>query len=279
MISMILPMAIGNALKLHVTPPSGAEYWRVLRKDTDDISGPDDVNALQAYEGDDRVFIDTVSLMNEVRAYYTPFYWISGAWVRGSSNYGTPTPTYEDYSTEVVSLVRDRLEAGLTVEVQRGNILNELGYVQVLTAPPNVKMNISFPLVTLSLEDESPSIRGIGEEDFGDYEDDDAEEWLESDGWLANVRLRLDGWSLNPDERIELRKAIRRVMIANFHVFASKGVILPHLTLSDTDAVNGEFGNTPLYLVTGEFTCTAPVRVGHMAGGTITDIQVEANNG
>ena len=273
---MIQPVAIGNALKLYLTPPADAEYWRVLRKGTDDISGPDDEYALVAYEGDDRAFVDCASLQNEVRAFYVPFYRIAGAWVRGVGNYGTPVSSYEDYSTDVLSLLRDRLEAGLTVEVERGNLMNELGYIQVLTAPPAVNMNISFPLVTISLEEESPSIRGIGEDISGQYTDVEDETWLEEEGWLANVRLTIQGFSFNPDERIELRKAIRRVIVGNLNVFAAKGIVLPQLTLSDADAVNGEYGDTPLYLVMGDFTCTAPVRVGHMAGGTITDIDVEA---
>lgn len=276
MISMIQPVAIGNALKLYLTPPADAEYWRVLRKGTDDISGPDDEYAFVAYEGDDRAFVDCASLQNEVRAYYTPFYRIAGAWVQGQGNYGTPVSTYEDASTDVLSLVRDRLEAGLTVEVERGNLMNDLGYIQVLTAPPAVHMNISFPLVTVTLEEESPSVRGIGEDVSGQFTDVEDETWLEEEGWLANVRLNMVGWSLNPDERIELRKAIRRVIVGNLNVFAAKGIVLPQLTLSDADAVNGEYGDTPLYLVAGDFTCTAPVRVGHMAGGTINDIDVEA---
>lgn len=276
MITMIQPMAIGNALRLYLAPPAGAEYWRVLRKGTADITGLDDDNAVLAYEGDNRVFIDSAFLQNEVKAFYRPFYRINGDWVPGEVADGTPASTYEDYSTEVLGLVRERLEAGLMVEVERQTILNDLGYIQVMTAPPSMSQNISFPLVTVTLEDESPSGRGIGEDTVGDYFDDDDDLWLEQEGWLANVRLSIVGWSLNPTERIELRKAIRRVMVANFTVFADKGVSLPHLSLSDTDAVNGEF-ETPLYLVNGDFTCTAPVRVGHMAAGTIVDVEAISN--
>lgn len=276
MISMIQPMAIGNALRVFLTPPTGAEYWRVLRKGTDDIVDESDAGAIVAFEGDHRIFIDSAYLTNEVRAYYVPFYRINGAWVRGQSGYGTPTPTYEDYSTEVVSVLRDRLEAGLAVEVQRGNLMNELGYIQVLTAPPNMNMNIQLPLVTVTLEGESRDLRGIGEDTMGDFLEADSDEWLEHEGWLAGVQVSIVGWSLNPDERIELRKAIRRVIVGNLTVLADKGMLLPNLSLKDDDAVNGEFGDTPMYLVTGFFTCTAPVRVGHMAGGTIKDIDIEA---
>lgn len=276
MISMIQPMAIGNALKLHIVPPPGAEYWRVLRKGTDDIANEDDEFAFVAYEGDSKIFIDAAHLQNDVRVFYVPFYRVAGAWVRGEGNYGTPTASYEDYSTEVLSVVRDRLEAGLTVEVQRGNLMSGLGYIQVLTAPPNVNMNIQFPLVTLSLEGESRDLRGIGEDTMGDFLDEEDDEWLEHEGWLASVQVSIVGWSLNPDERIELRKAIRRVIVGNLNVFADKGMSLPNLSLKDDDAVNGEYGDTPMYLVTGIYSCIAPVRVGHLAGGTIKDIDVEA---
>ena len=277
MISMIQPMAIGNALRVFLTPPANAEYWRVLRKSTDDIVDQDDGYALVAYEGDHRIFIDTASLLNDIRAYYTPFYLIGGEWVRGTGSYGTPAATYEDYSTEVLSVLRDRLEAGLTIEVERGNLMNELGYVQVLTAPPTMNMNIQFPLVTVTLEGESRDLRGIGEDTMGDFLEADGDEWLEHEGWLAGVQVSIVGWSLNPDERIELRKAIRRVIVGNLTVLADKGMSLPNLSLKDDDAVNGEFGDTPMYLVTGIFSCTAPVRVGHLAGGIIKDIDVEAH--
>lgn len=276
MISMIQPMAIGNALRVHLTPPANATHWRVLRKGSNDIANESDVSALVAYEGNHGIFIDATALTNEIRAYYVPFYRINGAWVRGRGNYGTPTSTYEDYSTEVIGVVRDRLEAGLAIEVQRGNLINEQGYIQVLTAPPDKHSNIQFPLVTLSLETESRDLRGIGEDTMGDYLDAEDDEWLEHEGWLASVQVSIVGWSLNPDERIELRKAIRRVIVGNLSVFADKGMSLPNLSLRDDDAVNGEFGETPLYLVNGFYTCIAPVRVGHMAGGTIQQIDVEA---
>jgi hypothetical protein len=278
MISLIQPPMIGNALQLYLSPPRGAEYWRVLRKPTNDISGPEDSSAFIAYEGDDIGFIDSAYLVNETMYFYIPYYRIAGAWVPGAGNYGTPASTYEDYSTDVISLVRERLESGLKVEVERGTLINDLGYIQVMTAPPSQKTNLSFPLVTVALEDESSSERGIGEDIDGGWEDEESHEWLEENGWLASVSLSIGGYSLNPTERRDLRAAIRRVIVANLNVFADKGIVLPHLSLTDTDAVNGELGPTPLYLVVGKFTCTAPIRVGRMADGVITDINVEATN-
>jgi len=276
MISMIQSLAIGNALRIYLTPPAGAEYWRVLRKATDDIANESDPTAHVAYEGDHALFIDTQGLKNEIMAFYTPFYKVAGAWVRGASNYGTPVATYQDYSTEVLPVIRDRLEAGLKIEVERGNLVTDLGYIQVLTAPPQLNMNLQFPLVTLTLEDESRDLRGIGEDTMGDIiETGDEEGWIEHQGWLVGVKVGIIGWCLNPDERLELRKAIRRIVVGNLSVFADKGMSLPNLSLVNVDAVNGEYGDSPMYLVTGSYTCIAPVRVGQLATGIITDTNVE----
>lgn len=263
MITMVQPLHAGNALRLFIEPPAGAVRWRVLRKGSDTFSGdPDDPSALVAYEGDERVVVDALSLPNDVMAFYRPFYQSeSGAWTSGSTAYGTPASIYEEHATDVMWLVRSRLEAGLKVEVERGNLVHELGYVQVYTAPPSLEQNILFPLVTITLENESSSIRGIGENISGDEFDAIGFDWLESEGWLADVQLSVVGWSVNSDERIELRKAIRRVVLANLPVFAAHGIDQVNLSMSDNDAVNGEYG-APVYQVMASFSCVAPVRVG-----------------
>lgn len=273
MISMIVPLYVGNALKVYLTPPSTAEYWRVLRKPTSDISGPDDEQAVLIFEGDTRSVTDTLALTNNVRVYYAVFYWINSAWVAGGVNYGTPTSTYVDYSTDVFGLLRDRLEAGLAEEVRRKTLLNDFGYIQVLNAPPVMNMNIGFPLVTLSLEDESPAVLALGQDLSGSFEDHDED--LDLDGIMNRIHIQITGWSLNPDERLSLRNAIRRIVLANFDVFAGNGIALPELTLRNVDAVNGEYGDTPMYMVVGDFVCTAPVRVGAPNDSLIMNVTVE----
>lgn len=278
MISTVQPIPAGNALRLFITPPAGAVGWRVLRKGSDDFNLPDDDTALIAYEGDERVVVDAAYLQNEVMAFYRPFYRMADdTWQPGPTAYGTPVATYEEHTTDVMSFVRDRLEAGLKIEVERGNLAAELGYVQVYTAPPSLEQNLRFPLVTVHLESESPGERAIGEDISGDEFDSIGFDWLESEGWLAQVQLGIMGWSLNSDERIELRKALRRVVIANLPVFDAQGMIQINLSMQDTDAVNGEF-NVNLYQVMGTFSCLAPVRVGNRVE-PINDITTRSTNG
>lgn len=271
---MVQPIHAGNALRLFIEPPAGSVRWKVLRKASNTFTGVDDPGALVAYDGNERVVVDNAYLQNEVIAFYRPYYTSDGsAWVAGPTAYGTPSATYTEYTTDVMSLVRERMEAGLKVEVERGNLQNDLGYVQVYTAPPSLEQNLLFPLVTMTVEEDASDTRAIGEDISGDEFDAVGFDWEESEGWLADVQLTLVGWSLNSDERIELRKAIRRVIIANLGVFASHGMDQVSLKMNDVDAVNGEYG-APIYQVMANLSCTAPVRVGGINAGAaaITDV-------
>ena len=261
-IAIVQPLHVGNALRLFIEPPVTAVRWKVLRKGSDSFTGHDDPGALVVYEGDEFVIVDAESLPNDVMAFYRPYYTADDiAWTAGATAYGTPDSIYEEHTTDAMSLVRSRLEAGLKVEVERGNLINELGYIQVYTAPPSLEQNLLFPLVTITLDCEESDIRAIGENISGDAFDSIGFDWLESEGWLSSVRLTIVGWSLNSDERIELRKAIRRVIIANLPVFAAQGIDQVDLSMNDVDAVNGEYG-APIYQVMANFSCVAPVRVG-----------------
>lgn len=279
MISIVQPLPVGNAIRLFLDPPAGAKYWRVLKMGSDSFGGPDDLDyALIAYEGDDRVFVDADNLQNEVMAFYKPFYWMADdTWQAGATAHGTPAATFEDHAADVQSFLRKRLEEGLLIEVQRGNLVAELGYVQVYTAPPSLEQNLRFPLVTITLDSENPAERALGEDIGGDEYDVIGGEWFEAEGWLAQVQLSVVGWSLNSDERIELRKAIRRIIIANLPVFDAQSMSQVQISFQDVDALNGEY-NVNIYQVMGSFSCLAPVRVGRNVD-PIRDITVRSTNG
>lgn len=270
---MIIPVPAGNALRVFITPPAGAVYWRVLKMGNDGFTGPDDTDfAVIAYAGDEKVFVDCEGLINESMMFYRPYYKMpDDTWLAGATANGTPAATFEDQFVDVMSFVRNRLEAGLLVEVQRGNLITELGHVQVYTAPPSLDQGVVFPAVTISLDSESPTERSLGEDIGGDDFDAIGGDWFESEGWLAETQLSIIGWSLNSDERIELRKAIRRVILANLAVFDSKGLSQVGLSMNDVDSLSGEF-TVNMYQVMATFTCVAAVRVG--AGtGSIQDTE------
>ena len=267
MISFVQPLFSGNALRLFLRPPTGAVYWKVLRKASNVFSGADDPAAVEVFEGDELVIVDSAFLQNEVMVFYCPFYSADdgATWLAGPVASGTPLATYEEQTSDVQSVLRERLELGLLVEVQRGNLTSEIGCIQVTTATPSVEQDLRFPLVTVHLEGETPTDRALGEYIGGDDISEDSE------GWLANVSIRIVGASLNGDERIELRKAIRRVIAANFSLFDDHGWLTPNLAQeSDEDAVGGEYPAS-MYFTSSTFTCVAPVRVSARAP-TVRDV-------
>lgn len=277
MIYMVQPLSVGNALRLYLEPPVSAVRWKILRKGSDSFTGHDDPSAAVIYEGNERVVVDARYLQNEVMAFYRPYYTADGAtWTAGPTASGTPAATYEEQTSDVLTLLRERLEAGLQVEVQRGNLVNELGYIQVYTAAPSLERDLKFPLVTLHLEDEEPSVRAVGEMIGVDDFDAIGGDWTETEGWLSNVTVSVIGWSLNGDERIELRKAIRRIIVANLGLFADQGWQQVNLSLRDMDALSGEY-SAPVYQVMGTFTCLAPVAVGGHVSPIRTVISQQSN--
>lgn len=249
-----------------------ATAWRVLRKETDDFIGPIDAGAFLAYQGDEKCFVDHQFLVNEQQYFYKAYYLVDGNWTESLPAIGMPSASYEDASTDVLLLVRDRLDNGLRVEVERGAISHEYGALPVLTAPP-VFEDTRWPCVTVHLETEGSQHRAIGEMVEPDFLDDD--EWIESEGWLASVQLQIVGWSLNPDERIELRKAIRRVLQANLSVFDSEGMI--QIELSQRDTEDFTTYSAAVYQSMSSFSCTAPARIKSKSSNIINEVNATNN--
>ena len=278
MITMVQPLAIGNAVRLFMQPPVGIDRCKVLRKDSAIFSGHDDASAAVVYTGRDKNFVDTFSLPNGVLAFYCAFYTTDGAtWSASNVVSATPLATYADLSSDVQSFLRERLEAGLLVECQRGNFQTELGYVQVYTAPPSLERDLRMPLVTVHLENDEPGERAIGETVAQDEFDAVGFDWDDNEGWLARVSITIIGWSLNSDERIEMRKALRRIILGNLPVFEAEGWVQVHLSQQDIDAVNGEYP-AQIYQVMNNFSCLAPVRVGGRTPA-VRDLSVRSIDG
>lgn len=273
MIFAVQPLLSGNALRLFLEPPAGATEWRVLRKGADTFTGVGDTGALVVYDGDERVIVDTQSLTNEQLAFYKAYYSADGGatWTASPTASGTPTASYQEQTTDVLAFLRDRLEAGLKVEVQRGTIKSDLGYIRVLTASPSLERDLVLPLITVHLDDETPSTRALGEQiaDEGDLYGDPL---VDSEGWIYDTRLTIIAWSLNSDERAELRRAIRRIILANMPVFADRGWMQIAVSHQDVDAISGEYF-APIYQVVSNFTCMAPVAVSG-AVQPILDVEV-----
>lgn len=264
-------------MRLILEPPTDAVRWKLLRKGSDTFTDITDETAFLAYDGDESVITDTGFLQNATMYFYRPFYTVDGlAWTAGNTASGTPAATYEENTSDAFSLLRDRLEAGLKVECDRGTFATELGYIQVYTAPPGMEDTLRFPLVTLHYESTGRGESGIGESFGNDEFDPVSQDWSDNEGWLSNDRIQVVAWSLNSDERVDLRKALRRIIIGNLGIFSAAGIDQVDFQQSDLDFLNGEFG-APMYQISCEFSCLAPVSVGGRVSA-VRDITVEATN-
>lgn len=256
MISFVQPLAIGNALRVYLQPPPGAVEWRVLRKDTDDFAGHDDPSALLVHEGTERAVTDVAGLYNGMPVFYRAFYLIAGAWQASASAQGLPNATFSDLSADPLVLVRNRLDLGLQVYVDRGQLAHVNGRIPVMTASPLLE-ETPLPVVTLHVASDSSQERFVGDLLCDDWYD--GSDWHSVEGWLSRWQLTLVGWCLNADERIALRAAMKTVLMGNLSVFDAAGMVQIDMQFSDTEDFQSY--SAPIYMVTCNLTCFAPAMV------------------
>ena len=268
---MIVNVPAGAAVRVFLKPPATARAWRLLRKQADTFTGPTDADATLVHAGTDRVVLDDSGLLDGFTFWYRAYYWTGSAWVASASVSATPQSTYVDESEDALSIVRDRLDAGMLTEVARQRLRPQSGTIDVLTASP-VYDDRRFPMVTVHLQDEGAQQRFIGENPTGDEADRDYFDGSSDDteGWLAQTQLTIMGWSLNSDERKELRKAIRRILVANLPVFDAHGLLQVEFRQQDTEDFTSY--NAPVYQVMTSFTCLTPIRVSAPGADLITDV-------
>jgi hypothetical protein len=269
MIKTIQPLAVGNALRVFVDSPAQTLYWRLLRKTADTFTGPTDVGAQLVAQSTDTSVLDTESLVNGTTYWYRAYYWNGTAWLTSASVSAIPNATYADASTDVVDVLVKRLAAGLAVEVTRGVLSHKQGAIPVLSAPPIVDQ-VKWPLISVHLQSEQPQDRSLGEAGIGEALDPTTGEFLGEEGWLAGVQCTIIAWSLNPDERVLLRKCLRRLIVANLPVFEANGMVRVDFSMADMEDL--EANNAPLYQVMCTFSCEAPVRVTQSSGDVIVDV-------
>jgi hypothetical protein len=267
-ISYVLPLPIGNALKVLLDPPADALTWRVLRTVGTSFTGVDDASAIEVYAGSSRFFVDAALLENGVEYTYGDFYYDGSQWIAGDTAAGTPAASYQDQSTDVLTVVRDRLERGLEVEVARGTLRPADGVVEVLNAPPAFE-DTRWPVVTVHVRTDGSGDRAVGESVIPDSFDPLAGQFDESEGWLARVHILIVGWTKNPDERIALRQALRRLVIGNLPVFDAAG--MTHIDFQQNDDEEMKAFPVPVYQSVCSLTCSAPAFVTD-AVGVISDV-------
>jgi hypothetical protein len=272
-ITSIWALPVGNALRVYITPPACAVYWRVLRRTADAFTGPDDAGAVVVVDGStDNAVLDTFDLVNGTTYFYRDYAWVAGAWVDpGVSDSGTPSADYQGDTIDPQSIVRERVELGLAVEVARGALKPASSTIPVLTAPFALADGVTFPVVSVHFETGAPAHRGLGEVYLGDMAGVLDSNITATEGWLERTVLKVVGVSQNSDERIALRQALLRVIQANLPVFNASAMIEVEFSQADTEQFTEK--NVPLYFTEGTFVCLSPAFVQDQVPA-ITDVTV-----
>lgn len=271
MISQVAPLAVGNAVQIVVQLPAATVHWRVLRNETGVFASFNDPAAtlVQDAEASDPLqFIDASNLVNGTLYYYAAFYWDDTAWTTDAPVSVTPATTYQDDSVDAQSIVRDRIDAGIAAEIARNALKPIAGKIKVLLAPP-VFEDTAFPCISVHLQSEAPTQRALGENIANDELDSFTDLFDDHEGWWSKVQLQVIGWSLNADERVLLRKAIRRVIAANLAVFDA--ALLLQVEFSQQDIEDFSTYNVPIYETMGTFSCLTPIAV-NAPGAPITTV-------
>jgi hypothetical protein len=256
-----LPMPVGNALKVFMGPSEGAIQWALMRNTTGTFVGPVDPLSTLVYAGDQSTcVVDVRKLVNGVTYSYCLFSTVDGEnWTQSEIFTGIPNAIYGDQSVDAMTIVRDRLADGMAVEVSRSTLMPVTKQIPVLNAPPAFD-DTRWPMVSVHVTSDGPAERAIGESIGSSDWDPVSAAWKEGEGWLANTVLAIVGWSKNADERIALRKALRRLIIANLPVFDGLGMIRIDISQSDQDYVSGEYP-APIFSTVCSFSCLAPAYV------------------
>lgn len=255
-ITYLEPISAGNAVRVYMEPPAGAQTWRVLRRTADVFTGADDDGAvLVADDSTDNVILDLKALVNGTTYFYRMYTWDGIAWTATPSAKVIPAASYQGDTVDPLKIIGSRIEAGLAVEVLRGVLMPQTGVVPVFTAPYVLSDQISFPCITLHLDNESPAERGIGDDPVGATHTGAGLGWNEYQGWLARSQINIAGVSRSSEERHQLRRALVRILQANLTVFAQLGLNQVEFTFADSEELTDKAA--PLFLTGGSLTCLA----------------------
>lgn len=237
------PLACGNAARIYFNPGFPFDAARVLRKADDTFTGHDDTSATLVFAGKGEACLD-LTCRNGSTYFYKPYFLSGGLWSAGTSVSVTPQFAFADQSTDVQSLVRERLDLGLVAYAQ--TIPHETGKIPVLTASPMLE-EVRLPVVTIHLSSLAPDTRGVGEGLAPPFD---------GESYLSRWQIEIIGWTLNADERKALRAAIHATLMANFPVFDDAGMVLCQFDFSDLDDFNSY--DAPLFTTRCLFQCLAP---------------------
>ena len=260
-ISMIRPAYAGNAIRIYLSVPEGTERWRLLRRTDESFAGPEDPAAALVYDGDEEQWniLDDSILRNGVTYFYRLYLLKEGEWVEDGTASAESSFSAIDGGDDPQMFMRDRLDFGLNELVKAKKLTHRNGRIPVMIAPPTFDGTV-FPVVVVQFSSGSSQEYSIGN-DLGSALTKDGRQWQIDEGWLSKVQLTIAAWSMNPDERIQLRRAVEFIILSNLGIFERNGMTNLEIQQSDTEDYHSY--NAPMYQSITTATCLSSRYVGH----------------
>src|ERR1019366_6702028 len=163
MISNIVAAAVGNALKIYLVPPPGTLKLVVLRNTTGVFPAYNDALSVAVFDGSDESYmVDTDGIVNGTLYYYCEFDFDGADWDPSAIVSATPACTYKDQSVDVLSIVRDRIDAGIKNEILIGTLTPKSGTIAVTNAAPFIE-NTLWPTISVHVDSDGSGDRSIGD--------------------------------------------------------------------------------------------------------------------
>jgi hypothetical protein len=260
MIQFLHALPCGNAVSITLDPHGVP--WVLLRRTDDEFVGYPDGEAVLVRAGDgtetSHTVIDYSGLVNGETVWYQMFFQSDDGWYTVEDPESV-TPTYETQPgfqiPDPVTLVRSRLDLGVQSEVAAGNLTHPRGKIDILRSPPIID-NVVFPCITVLLESTTPEERGIGDIVQPDWFDPDADRWESYTGWLDRTRIQIGVWSLNAEERDDVRRAVQKILTTNLPIFDDAGLLL--IEFPPSESFDPASFGVPVYQSVFAFSCLHP---------------------
>ena len=243
------------AVYLYLEPPVGPSHLRLVRRYNQAFPAlPTGAGNTEIYAGPLTAgVLDWHEVLPGAVHWYAPYYLTGATWTLGTAHSITPTIQTHAPTLDSLDVLRERVEVGLNALLADGYLRHPRNQFSVLTAPP-VLEDACFPAVAVHLDQAVADTHFVG----GFIGEDSTEDGLqrETEGWWARYQVQVEAWSLNPDERRLLRRALRDILVAGRDVLELIGLMELEVSLADSEDFQSY--NAPLYHTVAKLSYLAP---------------------
>ena len=243
------------AVYLYLDPPDGPSALRLVRRyDATFPALPTGTGNHQIYAGPPTGgVLDWHEVLPGTTHWYAPYYLTGATWTLGTAHSITPTIQTHAPTLDSLDAIRERVEVGLNALLADGYLRHPRNQFSVLTAPL-VLEDVCFPAVAVHLDQATADQHFVGGYIGSDLVP--SGQVSTSEGWWARYQVQVEAWSLNPDERRLLRRALRDILVSGRDVLELIGLMELEVSLADNEDFQSY--NAPLYHTVAKLTYLAP---------------------